>query len=677
MDIDGAIRRYLDNSDVARWLFSTDETMTVTSDALDGSFVYSIGFGACDPNTPRSMNIEDMLIVCGTAGNFVLGVVWGLSQPHVFARTPLMLDKKPQTRRFAVDMSSRDSLEFMEFVTFDDGKIIVMFRQFLHTHDQSLPVIACARLHSASQVQHTLGAVLMRADLFEAACCPVCGLVGKSCTCTFESHAPNSAVRRSIYTWNQYSSQFMMKARMGTVNLRMTATLPNVGEMRIMDEELPIVNVLQKGATEYMDLMRRKAVHGLGVNVVMPQLETHVLPASLENDFVDLHNSYVSRKRIHESDDPSILYDTPQILDLSMANHGAEQEKSYSLESIDDNFQVYPSIAKTADSPLPSALLTSNFETPGAMKPSHQRIPKNFNDFVKQSPDSVLQTLMDPNTTRYLSGTGSDMMSAQRQQDILQDIELLLSPPGSCNANPNPPQTQGGPQSRDPTGTKSGSRRDVIPCASSVSSEDSSHHVTTRKSGPVAKKVRPTQKRAKPRSQAASENVSETDKRHVCESCSARFKMRGDLLRHVKTVHEGKKMYTCPTCNKAFGHSGHLNRHISSVHLQQRRFKCKLCGFPFFQQSHLQSHIKHIHSAKKPFDCKVCGLRVGSQAALQNHMSKSGCGELGSELPIACTFAECNSIFSSQQELASHNMLVHQNARTIISRGSQPPLLHS
>lgn len=128
----------------------------------------------------------------------------------------------------------------------------------------------------------------------------------------------------------------------------------------------------------------------------------------------------------------------------------------------------------------------------------------------------------------------------------------------------------------------------------------------------------PLSKRAKPASEPDFD--SDESRKHECTKCDARFKMRGDLLRHVRTVHERKKSYTCTTCGKMFGHSGHLNRHVESVHKKLRRHKCGLCGDQFFQASHLQSHVAHVHNHRRPFECKFCYLRLATESGLRNHL---------------------------------------------------------
>lgn len=629
MDIDAAISRYLDNPQVSNWLFSSDEIRSVTLQALDACFVYAIGFGTLDPTIPQAMNIEDMLIVRGTVGTFVLGVVWGLSQPHVFASTPLMKNNKPLSRRFAIDLSARNCLEFMEFISFADGKTVVMFRQFLHTLDQSLPVVACARLHAASTLYHTLGAIVMRADLFEASSCPVCGFIGSKCSCTFESYAPNATISKSTYTWNHFTSQFLRKSRVGVVKWQMTAVLPSVGEMRIMDHEISVINICQKGQTEYMTLLRRKAVHGLGVNVTMPRTDSHVLALSLENDFLDLHNSYISRKRIHERNIiPQSQSDTPQISDDVVISVNATPVGAKSIDSINDMDQVFPGMLQTANSSTPDdaagkrALDVIN---------SAKKIPYSLEDFQildENSSNSFLQYFLHSNPSSSVpcnSPPASDKEDPRK--NILETIDDIIAPNVTKVQEVDQVQETSEFPIRNAISSSLVERdRNSPRLTSSECSEESKCSTRKEKQEQVTKKLRPGETLPIPESQVASvDKGMGLEKKHTCSTCPARFKMRGDLLRHVRNVHEGKRMYHCQTCGKSFGHSGHLNRHIQSVHLRQRRFKCQFCGFQFTQASHLQSHISHIHSANRPFQCKGCGLRVSTHSALRSHKKQSKC----------------------------------------------------
>lgn len=639
MDLDATLQRYLSNQNVSNWLFSTTPLTTVPSQSLSSSFVYAIGFG--HHPAPRTMNVEDMLIFTAMYDTFATGVVWGLNQPHIFARTPMMLDKKPTARRFAVDLSIRDALEFLEFVHFDDGMLVIAFRRFLHTRDGALPVVVSARLHAPSPVPGVLGPVRMRAEAFEAACCPNCGQSGRECKCDFGTSPPTSIVTKNTHSWNQFTGMFMRKANHGTIRLRMFGYLEGLGECKVYDDYVPVLNVLQKGDTEYCNVLRRKAVQGMGVNVVMPRLESLMLPFADEVDFVNLHNSYVAKKRSRDVEQVSVqdeerFVDHKQILNYQQAdqvNISNPNElltttpvfTTESLESVEDPANLLGSFFASEDSPNVSIGL------PRKSTPTLQNTPTAFTTQTSESPNVSPQSLLDQNILAALQQQEQQEQTPilPSSSEILRHIEVILSPQQTDNNHGIPHIS-----AQNPYVTAMQPATNMGQYTSSASSEDSMHApkgVHMNNNALIAEmpiqemKPKVSTKRVKPASQQPASDVDDADKKHACKQCSSKFKMKGDLIRHVKIVHQGKKMYTCDSCGKAFGHSGHLNRHISSVHLQQRRFGCQFCGFHFYQASHLQSHIKHIHSAKKKFECKQCGIYLNDQYDLDMHLTNAQC----------------------------------------------------
>lgn len=594
MDMRRTLQRYLSNAEVSRWLFSTEPITTVTPKHLAECFVYSIGFGNRPLALPRMMDVEDMLIVTSVSNGFVLGVLWGLGQPHVFAKTAIMLNKKPIARRFAIDVTVQDALEFMEFDTFEDGKIVVAFRRFLHTRDHALPCLATVDLHEASTVRNTLGPVIMRAEVLEAANCPSCGRAGASCMCEFlDYQSPSAPVKRKTFTWNDFTAQFMNKAQLGRIHMRILAFLPHVGEVEVFRSEVNAVNVLQKGDNQYLNLLRRKAVHGLGVSVVMPRADTFVISSAEENDYLSLHNAFLTRKRKRIESPTNVAWDnTPDVQD--------------SVFGIEDVFSILPDVLDTSITSIESEVE----EEEGIFDMSTICTPP------------VDNTPLTPRT-------------AQHRQTILNDIEQILMPgPSRTGAvtqlveastqriATSPPSVQDDgtaavvyDHSNDDDGSGTvGS----VGTGGTVGAETSKSSIKTKRRG--KRKAGSEDFQTNYNNSVPIQTEEDEERKHACTLCKSRFKMRGDLLRHVKIVHQGKKMFTCPTCGKQFGHSGHLNRHISSVHLQQRRFKCQLCGFHFFQASHLQSHINHIHNnANKQFECNHCGIRLKNRSTLRTH----------------------------------------------------------
>merc|ERR1719309_1552848 len=59
----------------------------------------------------------------------------------------------------------------------------------------------------------------------------------------------------------------------------------------------------------------------------------------------------------------------------------------------------------------------------------------------------------------------------------------------------------------------------------------------------------------------------------LCEHCSKSFSTKSDLSQHLLT-HTGEKPHTCDTCGYTCSQSGNLMRHIRSVH-QGVTYSCK------------------------------------------------------------------------------------------------------
>lgn len=973
MNVDAALERYLSNPDVSRWLFSTEPVTEVTQRHLQECFVFSVGIGNTKLQLPQSMDLQEMLIVTSTSDSFILGVIWGFGQPHLLSQTPLLPGMKPIARRFAIDLSIRDALEFMEFDIFRDGQIIVGFRRFLQTRDTSIPCSAIVSLHDPSGISHTLGPMKMRATLIESPACPACSHIGTDCHCHFtNSHevdehgmdvvnaAPFAPVEREIESWDSLISLFMRKTRIAMYRFSLSNIIENVGAVEIASYSVPVINAPHRGNSEYINLLRRKAVHGLGVNVVIPRADTFISSTNavpdfnLINDFGNsnsaesnyfsqlheqyhgtkkyLHDVYAASRsnalisasfdnftqnavtsqeinlseaghpishpgaarsaageveqmsqlhsqmfkhqveqlkrslsssptvqRSHQTQDPSLVNNlesvetpdatftpvphpvsnsnnnliqnrqtrqvppvVPQRKQISFIQQPPQQPESDevthlidgmlsagegtasmagaafsnnigdSSTRINSNFnsqnnltyndpqiagQYNPSIIAStnlAHSSYPTNVLpdaehkasmadaafnnhtrdsstrinynynsqnnlyqnNNNLQIAGQFNPSivtsrdlaqssnpanafssTARHPVQSQDFMLKDIDKLMSSSSPLAENGAVSTANADVISqlntkidVQKQsnptvfhsddpQDIIDNVlsnpqtylkeqayqnnlEQLRATVGITggsgdkftdlpedhnissnlnynhepNVHENTYETSSQPTSKsvdprdrtnavvpvanqgkgiNPSGLDADAHladfdRDAQVAISAVLSvkraiENDKKKVGRRKNRTVIP-VRddPSTTGQRESSSPANESGSESgERRHACKQCDSRFKMRGDLLRHVKIVHEGKKMYSCKFCSKKFGHSGHLNRHIQSVHLQQRRFKCDQCGFQFYQASHLQSHMNHIHNgSRKTFECTACGALLKSQTALKNHVAK-------------------------------------------------------
>lgn len=661
LEMDLLLRPYLRHPDVSRWLFSTEPVTCVTPQQLSWSFVYSIAMGTTQVSVNKPLHIEDVVIPISTSGYFILGFVRGLGQPHLFSRTSLMYKRTPVSRRFAINTASTDAVEFVEFDIFEDGKILIIFRRFLHTRDGSLPCRLYTSLHAPSSIPYTLGSIVMRADIIESSSCPTCCNFTTNCICNYSTDlAPYAPVERRISNWDHYKHHMVLKDKVGTARLRMSTVNPGGDEVTIASMQFDIVNLISAGNTPYLNILRRRVIHEMGLNVVIPRADAHIIPIADANDFNNLHRHYMSKKRLRTGvqvlhrnlgsiGDDAFEDVTPEEMNVhqrkthtSIANQSDPESNS---KGGDDIFGLLSTYFSMTANTFAGDCAGAGPRIENAATHDHSQ-PDNLKD--RDEPEILDVTSVGPrsSSSRLFSSLRSATFdtstisappiavnpltprSTEQRDTILKDLEDMLSPPSSgpetLNSTPARSSSSAcsstiksvddGPTegiAQNGKESSSGSRSDdVIPSFNSNAGDETDQ--------PNQRRVR--QCCEQPGTEDSGEDNDESRK-HCCKLCSSKFKMRGDLQRHVKIVHERQKLYSCSTCGKSFGHSGHLNRHVNSVHLQRRRFKCPLCGFQFFQASHLQSHMNHVHGEKKSIECEHCGVRVKSQSAMRYHLT--------------------------------------------------------
>ena len=84
-------------------------------------------------------------------------------------------------------------------------------------------------------------------------------------------------------------------------------------------------------------------------------------------------------------------------------------------------------------------------------------------------------------------------------------------------------------------------------------------------------------------------------KAHACMECGRSFKERGNLNKHLLSVHEKQKQHECERCHKRFSFRDGLLRHMNQVHGNQRRHSCTICSQSFKQLTHLTKHVRCVH----------------------------------------------------------------------------------
>ena len=68
-----------------------------------------------------------------------------------------------------------------------------------------------------------------------------------------------------------------------------------------------------------------------------------------------------------------------------------------------------------------------------------------------------------------------------------------------------------------------------------------------------------------------------------CDKCTATFKKKCGLYRHVREVHEKlkrrkEKPSKCGICQKEFVRSNYMKTHLETVHENLRQYECEICN---------------------------------------------------------------------------------------------------
>ena len=78
-----------------------------------------------------------------------------------------------------------------------------------------------------------------------------------------------------------------------------------------------------------------------------------------------------------------------------------------------------------------------------------------------------------------------------------------------------------------------------------------------------------------------------------CPQCNVVFTHRHNMLKHVRSKHEGVK-YPCSQCDFKASLQSSLKIHIKSIH-EGVKYPCSQCDYKATQQGHLRKHIDSKH----------------------------------------------------------------------------------
>ena len=91
----------------------------------------------------------------------------------------------------------------------------------------------------------------------------------------------------------------------------------------------------------------------------------------------------------------------------------------------------------------------------------------------------------------------------------------------------------------------------------------------------------------------SSQEISVPSDSSQCPQCNVVFTHRHNMLKHVRSKHEGVK-YPCSQCDYKATQQSNLRLHIESIH-EGVKFPCSQCDYNATTQSNLKKHIKSKH----------------------------------------------------------------------------------
>ena len=176
--------------------------------------------------------------------------------------------------------------------------------------------------------------------------------------------------------------------------------------------------------------------------------------------------------------------------------------------------------------------------------------------------------------------------------------------------------------------------------------------------------------------------------KYACEHCGKHFRHKGNLQRHVNTIHKKAEEFACDTCDYKTIHkhflknhkkrvhqkitrffcnqcdyksydSGNLERHSKMVHMQiKSRYACELCDYKTFLAANLNRHVKAVHLRIKTYCCQYCSHKAGTLQSLRIHMNNKHNVD-----PVTHACHQCGKKFKAQHNLRRHINSVHKGLK--------------
>ena len=111
-------------------------------------------------------------------------------------------------------------------------------------------------------------------------------------------------------------------------------------------------------------------------------------------------------------------------------------------------------------------------------------------------------------------------------------------------------------------------------------------------------------------------------KKFMCETCDYECSAKGNLKRHVKSIHLKLKEFECDQCDYKCSANHDLKMHVKCIHLKLKDVECIECDFKCSTNGELKKHIKQVHDKTKDFLCSQCDYKCSTNGNLKSHVKQ-------------------------------------------------------
>ncbi|XP_060075148.1 uncharacterized protein LOC132554841 [Ylistrum balloti] len=152
---------------------------------------------------------------------------------------------------------------------------------------------------------------------------------------------------------------------------------------------------------------------------------------------------------------------------------------------------------------------------------------------------------------------------------------------------------------------------------------------------------------------------------YVCQICQKSYKTNSSLREHRKQHHEGRESWRhhCDYCSKIFNKRSQLIYHMK-VHTGDKPFPCDHCGLTFSQKGNLYKHLQTVHIRKVEYRCELCGkgfyLKENYRLHMRTHAVENGTAAIiGNKYGVISHCTTCNRYFPRKCSYKAH-LLMHR-----------------